>query len=135
MKNTTSKYLTSTCRPFITSTEVNEATGPHTGNRLWALGKEKIEKKITKKSVPPQTYHDIHSSPATAPASIRRATKYVPRVPILACFHRSRVCGNRPRTALAISKKFRVVVGIFPAVKLPPWWAVPVIWRFTAIFW
>ena len=43
----------------------------------------------------------------------------------------------------------RVVVGIFPAVKLPPWWAVPVIWWFrqnvtavlhyrrknTAIFW
>ena len=26
-----------------------------------------------------------------------------------------------------------VVAGIFPAVKLPPWWAVPVIWRFTAI--
>ena len=24
----------------------------------------------------------------------------------------------------------RVVVDIFPAVKLPPWWAVPVIWRF-----
>ena len=29
----------------------------------------------------------------------------------------------------------RVVVDIFPAVKLPPWWAVPVIWWFTAIFW
>ena len=29
----------------------------------------------------------------------------------------------------------RVVVGIFSAVKLPPWWAVPVTWRFTAIFW
>ena len=29
----------------------------------------------------------------------------------------------------------RVVVGIFPAVKLPPWCAVPVIWRFTAMFW
>ena len=29
----------------------------------------------------------------------------------------------------------RVVVGIFPAVKLPPWWTVPEIWRFTAIFW
>ena len=28
-----------------------------------------------------------------------------------------------------------MVAGIFPAVKLPPWWAVPVIWRFTAIFW
>ena len=33
------------------------------------------------------------------------------------------------------TKNTMVVVGIFPAVKLPPWWAVPVIWRFTAIFW
>ena len=27
-----------------------------------------------------------------------------------------------------------MVVGILPAVKLLPWWAVPVIWRFTAYF-
>ena len=26
-----------------------------------------------------------------------------------------------------------MVVGIFAAAKLPPWWAVPVIWRLTAI--
>ena len=30
------------------------------------------------------------------------------RSPTLARFHRSRVCGNRPRTALAISKKGRM---------------------------
>ena len=29
----------------------------------------------------------------------------------------------------------RVVVSIFPAVKLPLWWAVPVVWWFTAISW
>ena len=28
-----------------------------------------------------------------------------------------------------------VIVGNFPAVKLPPWWAEAVIWCFTAIFW
>ena len=33
-----------------------------------------------------------------------------------------------------MEKKNRVVAGIFPAVKLLPWWAVSVIWRFTAIF-
>ena len=33
------------------------------------------------------------------------------------------------------SGKFsRVIVDDFPAVKLPPWWAEAVIWRFTAIF-
>ena len=36
---------------------------------------------------------------------------------------------------IILLNKTRVVVGIFPAVKLPPWWAVPVKWRFTAIFW
>ena len=29
----------------------------------------------------------------------------------------------------------RMVIGILPAVNLPPRWAVPVIWRFTNIFW
>ena len=30
---------------------------------------------------------------------------------------------------------FRVIVGNFPAVKLPHWWMEAVIWQFTAIFW
>ena len=30
---------------------------------------------------------------------------------------------------------FRVIVGNFPAVKLPHWWVEAVIWQFTAIFW
>ena len=46
----------------------------------------------------------MYSRPATATNSRRRAAKHVPRVSSLARFHKSRVCGNRPRTALAISK-------------------------------
>ena len=30
--------------------------------------------------------------------------------------------------------KIRVVLGNFPAVNLPPWWAVPVIWRLPPYF-
>ena len=41
---------------------------------------KKIEKKSTKKSAPPKTHHDIHSSPATATTSRQRATKHAPRV-------------------------------------------------------
>ena len=61
----------------------------------------------TKKSAPPKTHRETHTSPATATTSRQRATtKLVPRANpyILARFHRFRVCGNRPRTALAISK-------------------------------
>ena len=38
------------------------------------------EKKRGKKTIAPKTHHEIHSSPATATTSRRRATKYVPRV-------------------------------------------------------
>ena len=41
---------------------------------------KKIEKKNTKKSAAPKTHHEIHSSPATATNSRRRAMKHVPRV-------------------------------------------------------
>ena len=37
-------------------------------------------KKNTKKSTPPKTHHEIHSSPATATTSTRRATKHVTHV-------------------------------------------------------
>ena len=40
----------------------------------------KIEKKKTKKCAPPKTRHEIHSRPATATNSRRRAAKHVPRV-------------------------------------------------------
>ena len=65
---------------------------------------KKIEKKNTKKSAAPKTHHEIHCSPTTATTSKPRATKHIPRVRPYSRFHRSRVCGNRPRTALAISK-------------------------------
>ena len=39
----------------------------------------KIEKKKTKKCAPPKTRHEIHSRPATATNSRRRATKHVAR--------------------------------------------------------
>ena len=42
--------------------------------------KTNIEEKNTKKSAPPETHHEIHSNPATATTSRRRATKHVPRV-------------------------------------------------------
>ena len=58
-------------------------------------------KKNTKKSPPPKTHHDIESSPSTATASRQRVTK---RYPLIARFHISRVCANRPRTALAMGE-------------------------------
>ena len=43
--------------------------------------KKKIGKKKNKKKFPPsKTHHEIHSSPATAITSRRRAKKHVPRV-------------------------------------------------------
>ena len=41
--------------------------------------KKKSKKKNNKKSAPPKTHHEIHSSPATATNSRRRATKQFPR--------------------------------------------------------
>ena len=41
--------------------------------------KTKIEKKNTKKPAATKTHYEIHSSPATATTSRRRATKHVPR--------------------------------------------------------
>ena len=42
--------------------------------------KKKIEKKTPKKIAAPKTHHEIHSFPATATTSRRRAMKHVPRV-------------------------------------------------------
>ena len=64
-----------------TSREVNEARWPHTCSRLCEFEEKKNRKKNTeKKSAPPKTHHEIHSSPATASNSIRHTTKHVPRV-------------------------------------------------------
>ena len=48
----------------------------HVRARIW---KCKLTEN-TKQSAPPKTQHEIHSSPATATTSRRRATKHVPRV-------------------------------------------------------
>ena len=42
--------------------------------------KKKRKEKNTKESAAPKTHHEIHSSPATATNSRRRATKHAPRV-------------------------------------------------------
>ena len=48
--------------------------------RVCSKKKTKNEKRKNEKSASPKTYHEIHSSPATATTSRRRATKHVPRV-------------------------------------------------------
>ena len=42
--------------------------------------KKNIERKTRKNPAAPKTHHEIHSSPATATTSRRRAMKHVPRV-------------------------------------------------------
>ena len=59
-----------------TSREANEVRWPHTCSRPYAFE----EKKNAKKSTPPKTHDEIHSSPATATTSKRRAVKHAPRV-------------------------------------------------------
>ena len=73
-------YKNSHYVPKYTSREANEARWPHTRSRPCAFEEKQNRKKNTKKSAPPKTHHDIHSSPATATTSRRRATKHVPRV-------------------------------------------------------
>ena len=68
------------------------------------IRRKKWRKKKTKKSTPPGTHHESRSSPANATTSRRRAKKRPTRSPTFVRFHRCRVCGNRPRTAVAISK-------------------------------
>ena len=65
--------------------------------------KKNKSRKNNKKSAPPKTHHDIHSSPATATARDGARRNNVQRVLAHTRLHRSRVCGNRPRTALAIA--------------------------------
>ena len=65
-------------RTVGTSRELNEARRPHTCSRPCALGEKKRGKKNTNPAAP-KTHHEIHSSPATATTSGRRATKHVPR--------------------------------------------------------
>ena len=86
---------------------LNEARRPHTCSRPCAFEEKKTKKKTRKIPPLPKTHHGIASSPANATHSRRRATKHVSHalVHTRPRFHRFRVCENRPRTALAISKK------------------------------
>ena len=90
---------------LITSIEVNAARWPYTCIRPCAF-EEKKTKKNPEKSAQRKTHHEIHNNPATATTSRRRATKHVPHVSPYshASIDPGFVCGNRPRTALAISK-------------------------------
>ena len=79
------------------------------GGLILAVGrvrsKKKIEKnKNNKKSTPPKTHHDIHSSPATATTSRRRATRHIPRV--------------SPYTPASIDPGF-VEIGLVQLLQLP----------------
>ena len=65
---------------LITSREVNKARRPHTCSRPCAFEKKKSSKKKTKNPAPPETHHEIYSSPATATTSRRCAKKHDPHV-------------------------------------------------------
>ena len=91
-----------------TSREEIETRRPHTCSRLCAFEEKKTKKKNTKISAPPKSHYEIHSNPATATISRRRATKHVPRVSQYSPAAID-LCENRPRTGLAISKKRRML--------------------------
>ena len=60
--------------------EVNEARRSHTCSRPCTFKEKTKPGKTTKKSAPPKTHHESHSSPATTTASRRHVIKHVPRV-------------------------------------------------------
>ena len=88
------------------SREVNEARRPRTCSRPCAFEEKKSRQKKSRKNPP----HRKHTTKATAarrppPASRRHVMKHVPRVrPHSPASIDPGFCGNRPRTALAISK-------------------------------
>ena len=70
-----------------------------------AAGRVRSKKKKDEKITPPKAHHDIHSSLCDRDHLETAYDETRPtRSPTLARIHRFRVCGNRPRTALAISK-------------------------------
>ena len=82
---------------LITSREVNMTKWPHTCSRPCAFEEKKCRKKKTRKKTPHPKHDRDHLE------TVCNETRPT-RSPTLARFHRSRVCRNRPRTALAISK-------------------------------
>ena len=88
------------------SREVNEARRPHTCSRPCAFEEKKKPKKKKHEKIRPT--ENTPRKPRQPGDHDRLETAcdqtHPTRLPTLARFHRSRVCGNRPRTALAISK-------------------------------
>ena len=90
-----------------TSREVNEASRAHTYSRPCAFEEKNISKKKrkTKKSRRTQNTPRNSQQPGHRDHFETARDETCPtRQPILARFHRSRVCGNRPRATLEISK-------------------------------
>ena len=89
---------------LITSREVNETRCPHTCSRPCAFEKKRKKKKHDK--VPAHPKHTTKSTAARRPRPLRDGAWRNTSQPLAHSrpLHRSRVCGNRPRTALAISK-------------------------------
>ena len=84
---------------LITSRDVNEARWLHTSCRPCAFEEKKSKKTKTTKN-PPRPKHTTISTAARRPRPPRDGAR---RNTFHTGFHRSRVCGNRPRTALAIA--------------------------------
>ena len=91
-----------------TSREVNEARWPHTCSRPCAFEEKKIEKKKNGKKIRPT--HNTPRNPQQPGDRVQLETTceetHPTRSPKPSRFRRSWVCGNRPRTALAISKNY-----------------------------
>ena len=83
------------------SREVKEARQPHTCSRPCAFEEKKKDEKIHPTQITPRNPHQP-SDPNHLETD--REEMRPTRWPILAQFHRYRVCESRPRTALAISK-------------------------------
>ena len=85
-----------------TSREVNEARWPQTCIWPCAFEEKKKSKKETRKKYPPHPKHSTKSTAARRPRLTRDGMQGQHQL-ILSRFHRSRVWGNRHRTAPAIS--------------------------------
>ena len=92
---------------LITSREVNEARLPRTCSRPCAFEEKKTKKK--KHEIPlntKKTHHEIYPQQPGDRDDLETACDETrpTRSPTFARFYISRGCGNRPRTALALSK-------------------------------
>ena len=96
----------------IIGRDVNEARGGLVleVSRVRSKKKKRRKKKITTKSTPPRTPRKTQQSGGRDHLETARGETRPTLQSILARFHRYRVCGIRPRTALAISKNDKLNV-------------------------